>query len=440
MKKVMETPRVYNRSSRSRFQSNAGILGKVLLMLLVMLTFAGPMTGHAEAATSLTEALSMGKVSLDIRYRYEMVDQEILPGNPVSKKAHASTLRSRLGYMTAPYKGFTAFLEMEDISVIGREQYFDFGNAKTQYPAVADPEDTEVNQAYLKFTGLTGLAITGGRQRIKLDNDRFIGNVGWRQNEQTFDAVRLAFTPMEGLTGTYIYLENVNRVFGEHHPTAARADTQMESHLVHLAFAGMPVFNASAYGYLLDFDNAPAASNKTVGLRIRGAVPIGDLKLLYTAEYADQSNYAAAPATVDADYMLGELGALIKGAMFKLSYEVLGGDGVYAFQTPLATAHAFQGWADKFLMTPVNGVEDLFATVSAKVAGIKWVAVYHIFSADSGNIDYGTELDLLALKKLSKHYLVGVKYAKYDADSDPNNTGDKAVDVDKLWLMAQMKF
>ncbi len=386
----------------------------------------------------------MGKVSLDMSYRYERVDQDNIP-----KKAHASTLRSRLGYKTAVFKGVSGFLEFEDVTVIGNEQYNSTANGKTQYPVVADPEDTEINQAYLQFTGVEGLTLTGGRQRIKLDNDRFIGNVGWRQNEQTFDAIRLAVSPIEGLTGTYVYIENVNRIFGAHHPSkigtslsAPSANFLMNSHVIHAAYTGMPMLNVSTYGYLLDFDDVPAASNKTLGLRLTGAVPVGgDMKLLYTAEYADQSDYADGASMIDADYSLFELGAQAKGTTMKFSREVLGGDGVYAFQTPLATLHAFQGWADKFLTTPLNGVEDLFATLSYDAAGVKLAAVYHIFTSDRADIDYGTEINLLATKKLTDHTLVGIKYASYDADSDTQNIGaNPNRDTDKLWLLAELKF
>ncbi len=387
------------------------------------------------AASRLTEALTTGKVSLDVRYRYEWVDQANL-----GKKAHASTLRSRLGYTTGVFMGVSGFLEFEDVTVIGNEQYNSTANGMGQYPVVADPGDTEINQAYLKFTGVEHLSVTGGRQRIKLDNDRFIGNVGWRQNEQTFDAVRFVFSPMEGLTGTYIYLENVNRIFGAHHPNPANANSRMESHLAHAAYNRLSVLKVSVYGYWLDFDDAPTASNQTLGLRLNGVVPVGRLKMQYTAEYADQSDYAGGLSTNDAEYFLGEIGLSGSGVSVKAGAEWLGGDGVYGFQTPLATLHAFQGWADKFLVTPANGVKDLYAAASAKVAGIKFVAVYHVFTSDKANIDYGTELDLLAVKKLSDHYLVGIKYAHYDADSDMNNTGGTAVDVEKLWLTAQVTF
>lgn len=430
-------------SNKTLLYPQSRFFGKILFSFAVLCTAAVPNFVLAEEAGSLSEALSKGKVSLDMSYRYESVDQD-----NISKEAHASTLRSRLGYKTAAFKGVSGFLEFEDVSVIGNEQYNSSANGKTQYPIVADPEDTEINQAYLQFTGVEGLILTGGRQRIKLDNDRFIGNVGWRQNEQTFDAIRLAVSPIAGLTGTYIYIENVNRVFGTHHPSKAgtslsapSANLLMSSHVIHAAYTNMPMLNVSLYGYLLDFDDVPAASNKTLGLRLTGAVPVGgDMKLLYTAEYADQSDYADGASSIDADYSLFELGTSAKGATMKFSREVLGGEGVYAFATPLATLHAFQGWADKFLVTPVNGIEDLSATLSGEVFGIKLVAVYHIFTSDSANVDYGTELDVLATKKLTDNTLVGVKYASYDADSDPKNTGGTAVDTDKLWLLAELKF
>ncbi len=426
---------------KSQEKQCPGAFSRSVLFLFVFMVLAG--SAVPVLAASLSEALTTGKVSLDVRYRYEGVDQAGLP-----KNANASTLRSRLGYKTGVFMGVSGFLEFEDVTVIGNEQYNSSANGKSQYPVVADPEDTELNQAYLQWTGVEGLTLTGGRQRIKLDNDRFVGNVGWRQNEQTFDALRLAFSPMAGLSGTYIYLENVNRIFGAHHPTdigvslaAPSANFRMDSHLVNLAYSGMPALNASAYAYLLDFDDVALSSNKTLGLRLNGAIPVGaGMTLLYTAEYADQSDYADGPATVDADYLFGELGASMKGAALKVSYEVLGGDGTYAFQTPLATLHAFQGWADKFLVTPVNGVEDLFFTLSGNVVGVKLVAVYHLFTSDKADIDYGTELDLLALKNLSEHTLVGIKYAKYNANSDPANSGGTAVDTDKLWLMAELKF
>jgi len=408
----------------------------LLFYFILLAFFLDAPKVFAEDADSLSEVLSKGKVSAAFNYRYEQVDQQ-----GIGKKAQASTLRSRLGYQTATLKGISGKLELEDVSVIGNEQYNSTANGKTAYPVVADPEDAELNQAYLQFTGVEGLTLTGGRQRIKLDNDRFIGNVGWRQNEQTFDAVRLAFSPMADLVGTYLYLANVNRIFGEHHPNAALADSRMDSHLLHLGWTGQAALQVSAYGYLLDFENAPAASTQTFGIRFTGALKPGEtFTLLYTAEYADQSDYALGAAINQGDYYFIALGAGVMGITVQAAYEVLSGDGVYGFATPLATAHAFQGWADKFLATPATGVEDLYFTLSGKAAGLKLVGVYHLFSSDAGDFKYGTETDLLIMKPISENILVSAKYAMYAADRNPQNTGGTAVDTDKLWLTGELKF
>ena len=50
-----------------------------------------------------------------------------------------------------------------------------------------------------------------------------------------------------------------------------------------------------------------------------------------------------------------------KGWRIGGGYEVLGADdgaALTSFQTPLATLHKFQGWADKFLTTPPNGIRE----------------------------------------------------------------------------------
>ncbi len=59
------------------------------------------------------------------------------------------------------------------------------------YPVVADEEAYEINRFQFTNTSLPGTTLTLGRQRILLDDQRFIGNSGWRQNEQTFDAFRM---------------------------------------------------------------------------------------------------------------------------------------------------------------------------------------------------------------------------------------------------------
>jgi len=386
------------------------------LVLALALT---PTSLTAAQAAGLADAVSGGKPNVDLRYRYESVDQD-----GIADTAQASTLRTRLGYTTAPLGGFKAMVEFENVTTVEGDEYNSTLNGKTTRPVVADPEGSEVNRAALLY-GHDKVTATIGRQRIKLDNDRHVGNVGWRQNEQTFDAALAAFSGLPRTVALYAYVWNVNGItFG---------DTDVEAHLVHLAYTDPTLGGLAVYAYLIDNNAAPAASSQTEGARYTGSFDAGAATALLTLEYATQGDYAGGPSTVDADYMFAEAGAVVAGVTGKLGYEVLGGDGTYGFQTPLATKHAFNGWADKFLTTPAAGLVDLMVTLSGKVAGTKLVAAYHDFSADSGSADYGTELDLLAARKAGEVTL-GAKYAMFSTDT-PSLT-----DTDKLWLFAETGF
>ena len=373
----------------------------------------------AAQAAGLMDAVKGGKPSANLRYRYETVDQD-----GIADTAMASTLRTRLGYTTAPFNGYTAMVEFENVTAVDGDEYNSTLNGKTSRPVVADPEGSEVNRAALVHKSDT-VTTTLGRQRIKLDNDRHVGNVGWRQNEQTYDAAMVAFSGMPDTVLQYAYVWNVNGItFG---------NTDVEAHLIHLSHTNPAGNGLSAYDYLINNNAAPATSTQTAGARYTGAFDRGAGKALLTLEYAKQSAYQDAPGTVDADYKFAEIGSVTGGITTKVGYEVLGGDGTYAFQTPLATKHAFNGWADKFLTTPASGLVDFMVTLSGQVAGAKVVAAYHDFSADSGSTDYGTEWDLLAARKVGD-VNVGAKYATFNADTAT------FADTDKLWLFAETGF
>lgn len=382
----------------------------------------------ANEMASLTDAIASGKSTLDLRYRFEMVDQ-----TGISKKARASTLRTRLNYKTAAYYNLGAFIEVDNVSVAGTTQYNNatgLPDAKTEYPVVADPAGTEVNQAYLSYDGIAGTTVKYGRQRLILDNARFIGNVGWRQNEQTYDGITVENTSLPSTSIVYGYIDNVNRIFGD---ASGKGNVDTQAHLINLSYSGVKAGKLSVYGYLLDFIDTPPSSNKTVGARFSGGTDTGSGgTVLYTLEYAKQSSYKDGASSIDAAYTLAELGTRINSITAKLGRESLGGDGVYGFTTPLATLHAFNGWADMFLSTPTTGLIDTYLHVSGIYNGVKLAAVYHDFKADSGGSSYGSETDLLAVKKIGNYSLLA-KYASYAADTF-------ATDTQKLWLMGQASF
>lgn len=378
----------------------------------------------AEAAT-LAEAIAGGKAALGLRYRLENVEQD----NALDD-ATASTVRTVLGYTTGSYSGFSGYIEFEDVSVLGEDDYNSTANGKTAFSVIPDPEVSELNEVYLSYKG-DGYVVKSGRQSLILDNARFIGNVGWRQNEQTFDMpVSYVNTGIENLKLTYGYMTGVQRVFGDDSPVG---EFNMSNHILNAGYSFAP-FKITAYAYLLEFDNEPVQSlmsQQTVGASFSGAT--GDFS--YYLEYATQSDYADGASAIDADYSLIELGYKLGPVTFKAAQETLGGDGAYAFSTPLATLHAFNGWADMFLATPLTGLVDVYVDAGTNVGGFGVKAVYHDFSSDTGGTDFGTEIDLLLSRKFSPVYSGGLKFASFSSDSAP-----VYVDTDKLWLFFEANF
>lgn len=387
-------------------------------------------SGHAIAADSISEALATGKAYGDFRLRYESVEQD----NALDD-ANALTLRSRLGYTTGSVSGFSGTLEFEDSRIVAGEDEYTVGPTgfnPGEYSVVADPETTEVDQAFLQYKG-DMLTVKAGRQVLTLDNHRFVGHVGWRQDRQTFDGVSFKATPVDGLTLNYAYFEKRNRILAE------VADIDSKDHLLNASFK-TPVGTLTGYAYMLEVDNDTDNALDTYGVRFAGKADAGDLKVLYGAEFATQTSEAEGRDDLDADYMMVEGGVVVSGITLKANYEVLGSDdGDYGFATPLATLHKFNGWADQFLGTPATGLVDLTLSASAKVAGGKVVVAYHDYEADDASDtvdDLGDEINLLYAKKFGKHYNAGIKYADYTA-------GDAAagkVDTEKLWVWVGASF
>ena len=349
------------------------------------------------AAEDLANLIDYGKVSVDARYRYENVDQDNALNN-----ANAQTLRTRIGAQSGKWYGLSGLVEVDNVSRIGDASYNNTRDGQKDFSVVADPDGTEFNQALLRYDYKYGNAVAG-RQRINLDNQRFVGGVAWRQNEQTYDGVLGQIKPITRMTLT-------------------------------------------GYSYQLGLDNiavtaaAPVGSlsSRTNGVRAAGA--IGALSIV--GEYAQQEDYADNPQELDSDYYLAELGYTWQGIVLKGGYEVLGGDdgvGNRAFQTPLATKHAFQGWADVFLTTPADGIEDAYVGATVPLWGGQLQAWYHDFDAEQGSTSYGDEIDLSyghpipAVPGLTAL----VKYASYDADTAVLRGNVANVDTDKLWLQMQ---
>jgi len=360
---------------------------------------------------------------IDLRLRYEHVDQENRPRN-----ATATTVRARVGYQSGQYYGFSALAEFDFLQHLGPEHFFNSfeGGSPALYPTVADPDMVALNRLQLSY----GLRITDtpgdapdlgfnlGRQRIIFGDHRFVGNVGWRQHEQTFDGISVVSTSLPAITLSYAYITRVNRVFG---PEASNGRFDSHSHLINLVYGGlMPHFRLEGYTYLLDLRQAPTLSTASYGLRADGTIGLGSgFSATYIAAFARQHDYAKNPLPISLNYYLGEAVLGFRGLTGGIGYEVLEGNGTIGFSTPLATLHIFQGWADVFLATPVEGIRDLYVKAGYGFAAgpvftrVMATVVYHDFSAERISGNYGHEWDAQLEGTVNANLMVGVKYAAF---------------------------
>jgi hypothetical protein len=392
-----------------------------------------PLLAAALLATpSLAAADSLFDPYVDVRWRLELMDQA-----GFDRTASASTLRVRGGVHAGPWHGFGATLEGEAITRLGPENFNDTVNGQTAFPVVADPSDILLNQAFVNWQDKAIGSASVGRQAVNLDNQRWVGSINWRQNDQTLDIVQAEVTAIKGVSFSYGQVWQVNRVFGPESPQGIWRNTNIS--LLHATANLNPVGRLVAYGYLLDIADSPASSSQSFGLRLTGSQPVGKATVLYAVEYARQSEYGPNPKTFSLDYALVESGLKVGAVTAKVGYERLEGNGRTGLQTPLATLHLFNGWADKFLVTPPDGLQDLYVDVAVAPVtkgapkGLVLRAIYHDFRSTLGNVAYGEEFDFQIGFPVTPRVSLLAKAALYKAQGF-------AVDTTKLWLQAEARF
>jgi len=394
--------------------------------------------GEVEEHDTLKDTLFGGKVNLDLRFRFEYADfnDTGAPG-----WGHVETARLRLGYGTKPLNGFSAYGEFEGVFAADDETYNDTLNGQVTRAVIADPEVTELNQLFGKYED-HGFTLKAGRQRIILDNARFVGNVGWRQDEQTYDAASFAYEGfddvpvLEDMSFYYAYLWKINRIFAD------EGDFDSNSHLINIGYDGLNIGTLTGFAYLLDFNgDSPANDGNTIGFRFNGKQDLSDEYALgYEFSYAHQFD-AGPMRAFDTDYyMVG--GSITKkswNTTFGVSYEVLASDnGMYGFRTPLATLHGYQGWADAFLVTPANGIQDLYAYIGTTLPfEIKGKVVGHMYYEEHGSDPYGYEIDAVASKAITEWMSVLAKVAYFEGDG---TTAGAPGDRVRFWLQMEIKY
>ncbi|MGN7928941.1 hypothetical protein [Sphingopyxis sp. 22461] len=366
----------------------------------------------------------------EARLRYEQVDQDGLPAD-----AEALTLRVRAGVEAKAGSWSTLVEGQGNLAIV--DDYFDGLHGAATRPLIADPDNIALTRAQIRYASPV-FALTAGRQRLGFDDERFVGSVGFRQNGQSFDAVRAEITPLKGVKADLAYAWSVRTIWGID-GTGPRQQAVSGDNVFGNLSTQTPIGKLSTFVYLVDQDEAAMQgfrlSSQSYGVRLDGTQALGKAKIAYQLSYARQSDWHRNPNNYGADYYLADMAVDFGGPRVGVGYEILGADdgtALTSFQTPLATGFKFQGWADKFLTTPPDGVRDLYASTgwSWKAVGplkaVTLQAAYHDYRSDRASRSYGDEINLLASAKLGK-VTAAARYAHYDANTF-------ATDTDKFWL------
>ena len=396
-----------------------------LLPLTLLFLLATPLATLCQADPFF---LSMGKFHYNARIRYEHADQERL------EKANALTFRQRLGFETVRWSGLHALIEGEHTWVLNNGAFAPypppFNEGRT---VVADPESLILNQAYL---GLTREAVSGalGRQALNLGNQRFVGSVGWRQNDQTYDLFRMKIHPFPEWNLDYAWNWQVNRIFGTKAPREGLRRFKADNHFLNVAYNGLPRSAVGAYYYRLQLRNARALSSDTYGFFLDGNHPLtDDRKVLYRLELAQQiSNGMTTGVDYEAMYYRLLVGLDVGAHQAGFNFESLGSDKGRSFQTPLATLHAFNRWADAFLSTPPEGLRDYSLWYTGSIMnGINVRLEGHLYTAETSGHRYGEEYGVSLTRRLGKHVTVMLKGSYLN--------GRSLADLTKVWLQIDYK-
>lgn len=384
----------------------------LLLLLFPLLPLSALLAGDRSGKLVLNDEVpALVKPTLDTRFRYEYGNEAGLDAS------NAGTMRNRVGLLTREINGFVAFVEYEGTLAVDRDSY---RAASVHGPAtktvIADPESHEVNQAWIAYATPDDVwYVKAGRQAMDLDNQRYIGSVAWRQNQQTLDAAAVTWKPDDAVELSYGYLWQVNRIFGSDAIFPPHTDFKGQSHLFNAKFKKLPFGTLGTYLYALDLHNVAgdASSNLSAGAFLTG--PLFDSGVTYYAELAHQSDAFENPNDYEAVYAHGTLSTeLLEGVTGTIGTEWLGSGSGVGYQFPLGTNHKFNGFADRFLITPAGGLTDLYASLGTTVAcGVKLAVAYHYFYDDGFDTGLGQEIDLVASKDLGRGFSVLAKAARF---------------------------
>jgi hypothetical protein len=280
--------------------------------------------------------------------------------------------------------------------------------------------------------------VVAGRQRLLYDNERWIGPSEFRQNAQSFDAVSAEAVLDPALSVRYAYLWRINRVLGNN----PGGRWHSASHLLGASTTLVPYGLTTAYAYLLDLAPVPLLSSATYGVRYEGKAPLGPFDATLEAEFARQSDYGANPRRYALTYSLFKPGIVYRKTTLSFGWEQLRGNGIAAVQTPLATLHRHNGWADVFTTTPPRGLRELQLRWLQEFSDLGPLKMPKLdlrfldFASAGGTgpaLHYGHEWDGDFNVTLGGPLTAGIRAARYEADRFDTDTT-------KVWLYVEVHY
>ncbi len=419
---------------------------KLVLSLAATPLILGALSVQASAAEEGFNILSDVKVAGQIRPRYENASSSA-DGDVAAQAATART-NINLSANLFQVENLTANIGVTSVNSLGlNNNAFQGDDGSDATNKIVDPLAARINVGNMNYKiNKTNLML--GRAVVNLDNQRFIGSVGWRQMEASLDVAAVSDNSVENLKLFAAYAVNANTVKG------TAVDTN--SALFNANYKVMDELSVTGYAYMM------SSLSDTYGLALTGKVGLGEgMNLTYRAEYAMQTEASLetrdttnATSNVSGNYVNVDVGGVFAGVIAGLNYEMLSGtDGdatnpTAQFNPAFGTNHKFNGWADVFYVGNAGyagGLNDLNVRLGYKAKGIgKFLVMYHMFSentATAGSAEaYGNELDLLYANKVpGVNGLSGlIKYAMYMDDTSTNKGVNK--DVSKAWLGLDYKF
>ena len=329
--------------------------GLLFSCLLAFLFNAAPVFGQDDFSPFKINSFG------DARLRYHTIDQDAF-----EQSAEALSLRIKLGLEFNIFENSTVLIEFEG-SENFIEDFNDTLNGQIGRPAISDPENFDINRLQFQTDLIPDTRLTLGRQRIALDDWRFIGHWDFRQNEQTFDAARVETKIGPGLLDA-AYIGHVERQFGNDSPVG---EFDGDSFILNYGFI-TPAGRLTAFYYGLDLETGPDESqlsdlsSATLGIRLNGRHKWTDWGLNWDTSIAQQTDFADNTNDYAAIYAASKLGVEYRNYDFSVKAERLGSDNGQAVQTPLGTLHRLNGVADQFLRTPDEGLRDFSISAGYK--------------------------------------------------------------------------